>query len=154
MRPITSYRLYNSWWLNIIMPIIIGSCIYIFWRSYDIRVFRWFETLSIDNDIIVIRQLFYPVGLYIPQWILYSLPTSLWTYSTTACMILLWRNEFNIEKYMWLAIGPVLGIGSELAQWVKLIHGTFDKADLICNIVASFLAFLLLYRTEGVKKCE
>lgn len=127
---------------------------YILWRSYDIRVFRWFETISIDNEIMVIRQFIFPVQSYIPQWILYSFPTALWTYATTACMILLWRTEFNIEKYIWIAIGPVLGIGSEFAQWGKLIPGIFDKADLICNILASFLAFLLLYNTKEVNKCE
>jgi len=134
--------------LHVLLPIMIGAFIYVVWRSTGLWWFIWAKTVSLENEVTFIRTIFAPIRNYLSHWILYSLPDALWVYAATAYMLLIWSKRKNYEKYIWLFVGPCLGVGSELAQLAGKVPGTFDLCDLTMLIIASILPFILLSRKE------
>ena len=137
--------------IHIIIPLVIGSLIYVLFRTTSLRVFKWFDFVGIRNGIESIRSYFIPMDKYIPMWVKYSLPDSLWVYSFTSSMLIVWSDEFKIGKFL-LLIPLFLGCLVELAQSVKVFPGTFDIMDLLLNTIGFILSIALLKPTYYEKK--
>ena len=129
--------------LHVFIPLLIGSSIYIFFRSTSIRVFKWINFLGIRRGIEEIRYSVSPSEKYLPIWVKFSLPDCLWVYSFTSAIIILWQNDFNIGKYF-LLFPVVLGCLVELAQLIKIFPGTFDIVDLLLNVSGFILSIVFL----------
>ena len=125
---------------------LIGGLIYILFRSEELLMFTWFKTAGVYNSIIEIRD--YSNTIYLPNWIIHSLPDGIWIYSLTSFMILIWGPKIDGMQSIWLFIGPILGIGAELGQYLKIVPGTYDMIDLLFCIIASFSPFLILKRNK------
>ena len=105
-------------------------------------MFSWFETLSIDNSIQLIRNHF-SIIYAPPDWFIYSLPNGLWLYSVTFFYVIIWSKKKSNIKYFWLIIGPLIGIGSEVLQLLKIFPGTFSLLDMIFLVIAASIPFYL-----------
>lgn len=105
------------WWI----PLLIGSMIYILFRS---------ESLLYNR---LIGTVFHPIATpesVLEQIIVYSLPDGLWAMSYTM-LILTIRKKRDRTTLLWSMIIPIIGFCSEIAQFYFIIPGTFDIFDLV-----------------------
>ena len=123
---------------HVVFPLVVGSLIYIGFRSNNLKMFSWFDELSISNAIDVIRTGLMPCKTYLPDWIYYSFPDALWTYSFSAMLYLIWRELFIRYKIL-LMIPFCLLLIMEVFQDFKLIDGTFDFIDILSSLLMSLL---------------
>jgi len=84
-------------------------------------MFDWFEELGVLHPIKELREITNPIKSYIPNWIYFSLPDGLWTYSFTSAFLL-----FEDKGKYWLALPFVLSVGVEILQYLELFKGTYD----------------------------
>lgn len=115
-------------------------------------VFDWIKKIGLYDLVFEIRQVTQPMKNILPDWFLFSLPDSLWVYSSTFFMLLIWYNSKRIEKFFWIPLGAILGIGGELSQSIKIIPGTFDINDLLFCSVAAITPILII--KGGMKNDE
>ena len=66
--------------INFLVPVTLGSFIYILFRSKHLLVFHWFNSLGLYPVILTARQ-YFNIYEQIPAWLIYSLPNGLWAYS-------------------------------------------------------------------------
>jgi hypothetical protein len=95
-----------------------GSAIYVGWRSTDLLVFRWIESLKLSP--LLVRP-----GWDLPEWMLYSFPDGCWVYAITSWMLIIW-----LRVNAWVVTGFVLAVASEIGQLLSLVPGSFDALDL------------------------
>ncbi len=127
-------------WLNVVLPLGLGSVIYLGWRTSSLKMFAWVDALGLTGLVAGLREGVAAALPSLPDWVLYSLPDAAWVYSLTATNVLIWGVAESKERSFWLALGVLLAGGSELAQWASLIPGTFDPIDLILIVLAALLA--------------
>ena len=137
---------------NSTIPIIIGALIYIFFRTNSLFVFNWLKTIGLYDFVIYLRTFTIPYRNYLPHWILFSLPDALWTYSITYLMLGIWCFEKSNIKYLWIFLGPFVGITSEILQIYKVIPGTFDVVDLYLILFFVLFTFSSFYIQLHQKK--
>lgn len=114
--------------IQVVLPIAVGACIYVGWRSTDLLVFRWLEAVGADG--LIVRP-----DVPLPFWVLYALPDGCWVYAYTSWMLLIWGRMVP-----WVYSGVVLALGAELGQLVGLVPGTYDNLDMVFYVGAFILA--------------
>lgn len=138
--------------LHVIVPITSGGLIYICWRQPVLLMFGWLREVGLEPLTSDIRDLATPAGNFLPPWFVYSLPDGLWVYALTAFMILIWSSIDSFgSKVLWLALGFILGVGSELGQLTGIVPGNFDYLDLVVVAVAPIAAFVLTSNKLSLK---
>lgn len=70
--------------LHIVLPLGVGSLIYILWRTPTLRVFKWSDALGIASGVFRLRHFFAPYRQILPAWALFNLPAALWMYAMAA----------------------------------------------------------------------
>lgn len=128
--------------LNVFAPLIIGSLLYISFRSETLIMFSWFETVGLSSFVNGIRTILNPFKENIPTWIYYSLPDGLWVYSFTSSYILIWGKDIQSAKY-WLLLPLVFGSVVELMQGIRIFPGTYDILDFVCCSLGLLLSLLI-----------
>ena len=127
--------------LHIGIPILIGACIYTFFRTDALMVFRFYEMLHIDGWINAIRV--HTMTWDIHPFIKYSLPDGLWVYAFTYYMASIWNDrEKHRMKYVYLLSPFLFGVGGEVIQIFLPQIGTFDMNDFLISTVAYMAAFV------------
>ncbi len=137
--------------LHILLPIIVGGLIYLSFRNTTLNMFRWFELMSLSSLIYSLREILYPISLFLPEWIIYSLPDGLWVYSFSSSFIIIWYGNFDTAK-PWLLFPLLLGAFAEVLQYFNILPGTFDLIDFFFCIIASILS--ILFVKPKIKKNE
>jgi len=137
--------------VNVILPLVLGGLIYISFRSVNLIMFGWFDSIGIHGLIYKIRELLTPFKRNIPKWIYFSLPDGLWVYSFSSVLILIWRDKLKVA-IAWLMIPFTSGCLVELAQFIKIFPGTFDVMDLIMTLSGITLSLLILKHKRIEKK--
>ena len=133
---------FSKFIIHVTIPLLAGGCIYIFFRSPDIKMFEWFNTIGIIEIILNLREVAQS-NINLNSWILYSLPDGLLTYSFTSSMIILWRNNDRLGKtFIYLPL--MLSVLSELLQYFEIISGTFDRNDLSVVLISFLICNLFL----------
>lgn len=141
MVPKNFYKSLVTLTLNGLIPVFFGGVIYIIWRDRSLLMFQWFEAFYyIDGIIAVLRNI--SVGM--PDWFIYNLPGGLWAYSFSYILFYIWRDANCKVKYAWVALVPVIAIGSELGKLLGFIAGTFDIVDIAFYIVFVCLSILVV----------
>jgi hypothetical protein len=125
-----------------LISLIIGTAIYILFRSTDLLVFTWIENIGLGEEVNELRDWANPILPHLPEFILFSLPDGLWAFSFSASILLIWRNEKS-KKYLWLLVPILFAIIPEILQKFKLFPGTFDVYDLIMSLTGIGLSLLL-----------
>lgn len=133
---------------NIIIPIYLGASIYLLFRATNLNVFTWIHYARADDIFFTFRNASADLINILPSGVLYSLPDGLWVYALTFAMCLIWLNDKNLIKYIFLAIGPSAGILGEIGQYFHIVPGTFDIIDLLICGLASLLPFLILNKSR------
>jgi len=119
---------YAMFAIFVLLPIAIGTAIYVGWRSPSLVVFDWMAYCGIPADS------FRP-SVSLPQSILYSLPDACWVFAGTSWMLLIWRG-----LHPWAFVFIVLGVGGEFGQAILVVPGTFDWNDMFFYVGSFTLA--------------
>ena len=128
-------------WGNVLIPIFFGGIIYLSFRKESLLMFTWFDSFGLSFAVNYLRDFLYPYKAVLPNWFLYSLPDGLWLYSFVFFLSFLWENEKPILRIGWSLIGPVIAIGSEFGQIIKIFPGTYSSIDLLFYFTFGYLAF-------------
>lgn len=127
--------------IHVVLPLLIGGLIYIFWRVDHLFMFRWFDMLGLTPIIESMRAVAMPARPFVPDWILFSLPDGTWVYACVAFFGRLWREGPRWAQVLWIGMGPAMAIGGELGQIPGWVPGTFDWVDFVCYVVATVISF-------------
>ena len=137
----TNIKIKKEYLQHVILPLLLGGLIYVSFRDSGLHMFSWFKSLGIESIIFCLRNWTLHYQENLPDWIIYSLPDGLWTYSLATFMIFNWGKKLRKSNVIWFFIGPAIAIFFEIAQSFGLLKGTFDINDLIFCSIASILAF-------------
>jgi hypothetical protein len=132
--------------LHVGLPVLAGGLMYLAFRSADHLLFRWADALGLGSLVAMLRVWAVPLRPT-NEWILYSLPDALWLYAFVYFMAVTWRGR-SLEARLWCALPPALAFGSEIAQGVGLLQGTFAVGDLVAYAAAIGLATFTLPARE------
>lgn len=124
---------------HIFTPILLGTCIYLLFRSENTLLFQWVKTIGLESFLFALRE--NSLSIKIPNWLLYSLPDGLWVYAFTTALLLFWQGKNSF--WIWTPI--FTSIIFEFAQATKIIQGTFDVLDLLFSAMAFTLSKLFLH---------
>lgn len=139
--------------LHVLLPLFLGTMIYLLFRTTSLLVFDWLGFVGLLGPLMDFREFMAPVQSSLPEWFLFSLPDGLWVYSWVASMVLVWGRISGFQSGFWILIGPVLGCGSELAQYGMLLPGTFEISDLEFYLLGAFLAYHNLHQKAQATSC-
>jgi hypothetical protein len=126
-----------------LIAIHLGVTIYALWRADIIRFFSWVDAIGLYAPVEIIRSRIYPLHIYIPEWIIYSLPNGLWAFSYALIMTHLWRDNHSKIKYFWFGSIPLLTIGYELLQYTGMLTGVFCYQDLFFSTAGIGMGIIL-----------
>ncbi len=124
--------------LHVVMPVAVGTAIYIGWRDQQMLVFRWID--AVGANWLVVRP-----DISLPGWVKNCLPDGCWVYAYTSWMLMIWRR-MNV----WVVTGVVLAVGGELGQLVGLVVGTYDNIDMVCYLGGFLLSWVIYAKTAPV----
>jgi hypothetical protein len=125
---------------DVLMPLVVGGCIYLLWRAPTLLMFSWAAWLGLAGGVDFARAAAAPVSTYLPAGILFTLPDAAWVYAWTAHFGLLWMGERRSTATTWTMLGLVLAAGGEVGQLLGVVPGTFDAADLVAVFIAAGIA--------------
>jgi len=112
-----------------ILLVILGIVIYWF-RPHPVL---FFSIVGIDT-----------IGLSLPGWFLYSIPSGLWSWAYSLIICYLWLYEDKSYKYIWLFSILLMTLGWEFMQYFNYISGTFCYYDLSFSIVGILMGMLTI----------
>lgn len=138
-------------YLGHIATLLIGSLIYILFRSSTLKMFIWYEKLGITNQISRMRAKTFLYSNKLPDFLLYALPDGFWLFSYMSLILFLWKNELRRDNIFWVFILSIIAILSELGQLLKIIPGTFDIVDLLMYLLGTFLPFMIYKKSIKIK---
>lgn len=125
------------YFINIILPLLFGGIIYILFKE-NTYINKCFDMLfHFDLAEIVIKNRY--VYLVLICW----LSDILWSYSLTFAsdLVLFQYKNHNIIS---LIISSLFSILIEVLQYLNVIAGTFDWLDILFELLAIFIAFLII----------
>lgn len=135
----------KSVFVNCVFPLSIGASLYLTTRDPSLRVFHWVHSIYLGPFVNLLRCTFgNGIRSIVPTWILFTLPDALWMYAFTAAIILNWSSKATI----YLLIPFVIGIGSEVGQFFKVVPGTFDPVDVFCYLSGFLLPIIFLCKPK------
>lgn len=123
--------------MHIAIPVVLGGLVYCAFRSRDHLLFSWLDAVSLTPSIDALRLAAAP---WRPEssWVLYSLPDGLWLYGFAYAMRSVWPARG--EGALWRGAPLALALGSEAAQALQVLQGTFDPLDVATYLAAYGLA--------------
>ena len=118
--------------------LIIGSYLYLKFRSETLLMFTWAENLGLNFIVSSIRE---SSILNSPklEYFIYSTPFGMWVVSFCCFIGAIWHKDSSIEAIIWRLFAPAIAISSELLQFVGVLPGTFDTNDLLVLIVSTII---------------
>ena len=125
----------------------IGGFIYYAFRTEELTMFAWANSIGLSNHISTIRVILSDIQL--PNFIVYCLPNALWTISyiiATDTLISITNN-----RLIWAISLPIIAATLEVFQALSLIPGTFDWMDLCCFLIPT-LTYLAYYKSKYDEK--
>ena len=124
--------------LHVTVPVLLGGLIYVAFRSPEHLLFQWAHAARLDGLVAALREI---CGSIRPssEWLLFSLPDGLWLYGFACFMHVTWRGN-GVEACGWRWLPLALALGSETAQGLGILQGTFDPADVVTYLAAFAVA--------------
>lgn len=127
-----------------IFSLIVGGIIYLLWRSSTLLMFTWIEKFNLYNKVDSLRISISETSIFLPNWVLYSLPNALWLLSGLLLFFYIWDNNYSTHRNFWVGLFLFASFGSEFGQALSIIPGTFDWNDIIFMCIAVICAFLIV----------
>jgi hypothetical protein len=109
--------------------LVIGGGIYLLMRQPVMLMHKVASELGIGTLIDKGRMLVQ--GWQLPEWMVFSLPGALWSTAYILIIDALLSKSPSWRRFAVAAFIPLVGIVSELLQFVGLLPGTFDALDII-----------------------
>jgi hypothetical protein len=125
--------------------LLVGGLIYLLLRQEPVPGLRWLAQDQLWPWVQQFRHTTATFRLATPAWILFSLPDGLWSFAYAAIMSRLWAQQAGAAKLFWLLSIPILGIGFEVGQWLRLIPGYFNVTDLVVTTLGASLGVWIGY---------
>jgi len=125
-----------------IIPVIVGFLIYFFFRERNL-----FWNTYLLNSYFDYEAIFkYHHGNQVQKFLIYNFPNSLWIFSFTVSLGLVWKDSKSILKYIYLIIPLFVAILSESFQKIGYFSGTFDYLDVIAYVIGALNGILICYK--------
>ena len=126
-----------------------GGLIYTLFRVDTLLVFKMYEFLQVDGFIDYVRS--YTMLWEIPDFVKYSLPDGLWVYAFTYFVVSLWKFDGSKgkERYIFMMIPLLCGVGGELLQLYFKSIGTFDFHDLSISLLAYIAGYISVSQSKS-----
>ena len=124
--------------LHCVFPLLIGSVIYISFRSESAYFWKWADNMHIYDYLISFRLFINPNNFIYSNPFTQNLPDGLWVYSFSATLILVNKNKYYV--FFPLFISFFL----EFLQFKNILPGTFDVIDLLFYLGTSMIVFFLV----------
>lgn len=124
--------------------LLLGSSIYLLFRSTTLLMFNWTNILGISTSIGTIRSWLSGFEQYLPKWIIYSLPFSLWISSYILFVKVIWWDSKLLIRYVWFLCLPICSIIAELSQKINFIPGCFDIMDMYTILLGILFSFITI----------
>lgn len=137
----------NIFIYNYLISLLLGSLIYIIFRSTSLKMFSWYKVIGVNDFVLQLRRYFEGYKYLIPNWVLFSLPDGLWTFSYVCLMLWIWKGRVTLKNIFWIIIIPVVAVFSEVAQLFKILSGTFDLSDLFFYLFGIILPFIFFNKS-------
>ena len=112
-----------------LLLLVIGGGIYLLKRQPVMLMHKVASELGIGTLIDKGRMLVQ--GWQLPEWMIFSLPGALWSTAYILIIDALLSKSPSWRRFAVAAFIPLVGIVSELLQFVGLLPGTFDALDII-----------------------
>lgn len=129
-----------------LIPVLGGGLLYLAFRTLHLRMFAWAEDVGLLSTIGWLRSAVAPVRGLLPDFVPYTLPHCLWTYSFTFLIAEVWGGRPVLAGVLAFAIGTLSGVVLEFCQLLGLIPGTFDMVDIAGYLVSGALALAFHFR--------
>ena len=129
------------------VAVISGGLIYILFHASEPLFFRWMRAAGSDHWLRFIRSKSLSLGAHLPEWIVYSLPGGLWAFAYALMITAIWWNSKSHIRYFWMASIPILILGFECLQYVRIIPGTFCFQDIALGMAGMISGITLVYLT-------
>lgn len=124
-----------------ICSFLIGSGIYLCFRSTDLQMFQLFPNSELPFWARRLRT--YSETLNVPEWVRFSLPDGLWLLAYLLIIDCIWGGQRSPTSLFFLAILPIAIIIVELLQMIHLISGVGDWMDILFYFL-SIVLFLTI----------
>jgi hypothetical protein len=129
---------------NVVLPILLGTLIYVIWRPLGLRVFQWADAVGIHAPVAALRLHGSRVRPHVPDFVLFSLPDGLWAYGFVASLCIIWPVPRPPAFRVWALLAAAAILGPEVAQGFGIVPGTFDVADLLASFFGICLALMIV----------
>lgn len=116
---------------HVFLPILVGSLIYLIFRSDAI------------SQSATPNFLFFSI-------LIYSLPDGCWLYALSSSLLLIWKNQTDYWFQFWIILVFISSIATEIFQLQNIIPGTFDLFDILCYSLA-FILFIIINKIQFIK---
>ena len=123
--------------------LLIGSYLYLKFRSETLLMFKWAKNLGLDFIVSSIRGSFESLNSDRMKYIIFSAPYGLWVISFCCFIGAIWHKDSSLSAIILRLIVPVIAVSSELIQFVGFLPGTFDINDLLVLIVSTIIGLVI-----------
>jgi len=136
----------------VILPLLLGGLIYVFFRSIHLIMFKWFESLGFLSPVLYARHFIASLHIHFPSWFIFSLPDALWLFSLTLFFGIIWYSGRIAGLLLLFILSLSFGLFTEFAQYLGIFPGSFDIIDICFQLLSSFAAIISthLYYRESV----
>lgn len=123
---------------HVVLPLSVSALIYVSFRPTTLRLFDWAGSAGLGGVVARLRDA--AAATAPADWVIYSLPNTLWAYALVCALQLAWRGEPGRGALAWWWLALLLVTGFEVGQLAGAVPGTFDPLDLLMAIGAVLLA--------------
>ena len=123
----------------------VGGSIYLLFRPKTLLMFKWVESLGLNEYIDRLRDMV--SGITLNHITLYSLPDGLWLASYIIVVNTIVSKDNKVNLLFWSFLLPAIAVTFEILQILGVIPGVFDVFDLICYILP-LLIYLIYLKHE------
>ncbi len=127
---------------HVFFPLLLGGCIYLFFRETSLLFFSWFKDTLFSDFLIKIRHIINPNDVAYYNWSTQILPDGLWCYSYSFLFFSILNKKIRWNNFLFFLIPLIISISIEYLQYFDIIIGTFDLYDIFAYILAVFLSLL------------
>ena len=136
------------------LAILLGGMVYIFFRPADFIFFRWIRAAGFERWLSHARHKAQSLDLFLPDWIIVSLPSGLWAFSYALLIASMWAKNRSWLRYYWMSSVPLLVMGFELLQYPDIIPGTFCFQDLVMGMTGMITGICIGIKTTKPENHE
>ena len=119
--------------------LILGSYLYLKFRSETLLMFKWLENIGLDSIVSSIRNSSIDFNSHQMKHVIFSAPFGMWVISFCCFIGAIWHKDSFVSAIIWRLCVPFVAISSELLQFLGILPGTYDTIDLLVLIVSTII---------------